>query len=86
MEKNFNISKNNLPLKEFLEGVHEFKEGSWKIEEWASALDLEMSQVDSGPASIEKLNEVAAARTKRIQNDLEQFVRGTKTRIDVVAV
>ena len=83
LEKNFNISKSNLPLKEFLQGVHEFKEGTWTIEAWASALDLEMSQVDSGQASVEKLSELATDRTKKIQNDLEQFVRGTKTRIDL---
>jgi hypothetical protein len=83
LEKNFNVSKNDRPLKEFLEGVHEFKESVWKIEDWASALDLDNSQVDSGPTPINTLNEVTEARTRKIQNDLEQFVRGTKTRIDL---
>ena len=52
LEKNFNISKSNRPLKEFLEGVYEFKEGKLTIEEWATALDLKMSQIDSANTPI----------------------------------
>src|ERR1700731_4607532 len=58
LEKNFNISKSNRPLKEFLQGVYEFKEGKWTIEEWARALDLGIPLVDSGEAPIEELGEL----------------------------
>ena len=61
LEKNFNISKSNRSLKDFLEGVHEFREGKWKIEEWANALSLEMPQVDSDDVSLEKLSELIAS-------------------------
>jgi hypothetical protein len=85
LEKNFNISKSNRPLKEFLQGVYEFKEGKWTIEEWARALDLGIPLVDSGEAPIEELGELVAARTQKMRSDLEQFVRGTRSRVDVSA-
>jgi hypothetical protein len=37
LEKNFNISKSNKPLNEFLQGVHEFKDGQLTIASWAAA-------------------------------------------------
>jgi hypothetical protein len=83
LEKNFNISKSNRPLKEFLEGVYEFKEGKLTIEEWATALDLKMSQIDSANTPIEVLRSLFADRTQKIRADLEQFVRGIKVRIDL---
>jgi len=83
LEKNFNISKSSKPLKEFLEGVHEFEKGELTVEEWASALDLEMPQLDSANTSIDVLRGLFAQRTQKIRSDVEQFVRGTKTRIDL---
>ena len=83
LEKNFNISKSNRPPKEFLEGVYEFKEGKLTIEEWATALDLKMSQIDSANTPIEVLRSLFADRTQKIRADLEQFVRGIKVRIDL---
>ena len=83
LEKNFNISKSNKPLKKFLEQVHEFKDGQTKIEEWATALELTMPQVDSANTAADVLRTLFAERTKKIRGDLEQFVRGTKARIDV---
>ncbi len=83
LEKNFNISKSNRPLREFLENVHEFKEGTCTLEDWATALDLKMPQVDSATAPIEVLRNLFTERTQKIRSDLEQFVRGTKARIDL---
>ncbi|WP_316170076.1 DUF262 domain-containing protein [Bradyrhizobium sp. SZCCHNRI1058] len=85
MEKNFNISKSKRPLKDFLEGVYEFKNGKYTIGEWASALDIQMPQVDSVGTAITELAELIARRTKTIQSDLEHFIRGTKVRVDVPA-
>lgn len=83
LEKNFNISKSNKPLKQFLEGVHEFKAGTVTVEEWATALDLKMSQVDSANTAVDVLRELFTDRTQKIRDDLEQFVRGTVARIDL---
>jgi hypothetical protein len=83
LEKNFNISKSNKSLKDFLEGVHEFKEGTFTIEEWAAALDLKMPQVDSANTAVAVLRSLFTERTQTIRADLEQFVRGMKARIDI---
>jgi hypothetical protein len=83
LEKNFNISKSNRSLKEFLEGVHDFKEGRFTVEEWATALDLKMPQVDSANTAVEVLCPLFTERTQKIRGDLEQFVRGMKNRIDI---
>jgi hypothetical protein len=83
LEKNFNISKSNKPLKEFLEGVHEFKEGECTIESWATALDLEMPQVDSSDTPIASLLDLFTQRTQKIKRDLEEFVRGKAARTDI---
>jgi hypothetical protein len=85
LEKNFNISKSNRALKEFLLGVHEFKEGVLTIEEWAAALDLQMPQVDSATTAVDVLGSLFADRTQKIRGDLEQFARGMKARIDLQA-
>lgn len=83
LEKNFNIVKGKHPLKYFLDDVHEFKQGIHSVEAWASALDLDMPLVDSANVSIEVLQSLIAERTSKIRADLEQFVRGTKLRVDL---
>jgi hypothetical protein len=83
LEKNFNISKSNKPLKNFLQDVHEFKNGERTIESWAAPLDLEMSQVDPLNISVESLLDIFTKRTQKIKRDLEDFVRGKTIRIDL---
>jgi len=83
LEKNFNISKSNKPLKDFLEEIHEFKEGVLTINDWATALDLKLSQIDSGNSPAEELRSLFTERTQKIRSDLEEFVHGTKIRIDL---
>jgi len=83
LEKNFNISKSNSTLKNFLESVHEFKEQKLKLPDWAAALDLDMAQVDCGATSAEALQKLFGARTQKIRADLERFIRGTGNRVDL---
>jgi len=83
LEKNFNISTSNKPLKQFLEGIHEFRAGTITVEEWTTALDLKTPQVDSANSAVNVLRSLFTERTQKIRGDLEQFVRGTKTRIDL---
>jgi hypothetical protein len=70
-------------LKQFLEGVHESKAGTVTVEQCAPALDLKMPQVDSANTAIDILRPLFAERTQKISGDLEQFIRGTKLRIDL---
>jgi hypothetical protein len=83
LKKNLNISKSNKPLKTFLENVHEFKAGTITVEEWATALALKMPQVDSADTEVNLLTALFTERGQQIRGDLEQFVRGTKARIDI---
>jgi hypothetical protein len=81
LEKNLTISKSDKPLKQFLEGVHEFKAKTVTVEEWATALDLKMPQVDSANTALDILRALSAERTQKIRGDLEQFIRGTKSEL-----
>jgi hypothetical protein len=85
LEKNFNISKSNSPLKEFLDGVYEFKEGKLELADWAAALDLDMGQVDCSSTPVDQLQVLFSGRAQKIRNDLEKFIRGIKDRIDLDA-
>jgi Protein of unknown function (DUF1524) len=85
LEKNFNISKSNSTLKSFLEGVHEFKDKTLKLEDWAAALDLNMAQVDCSTTPVETLQKLFSARSQKIRSDLEKFIRGASNRIDLDA-
>jgi hypothetical protein len=83
LEKNFNISKSNKTLKQFLESVHEFVHGTFTIDVWGESLSLEMPQIDCTDTSVETLAEMFEIRTRTIKADLEQFVRGAKKRVDI---
>lgn len=83
LEKNFNISKSAKPMKDFLEGIHEFKQKHPTIPDWATALDLNMAQVDSAATAPDVLRELFAERSAKIRAELEEFVRGTKLRVDL---
>ena len=48
LEKSFNISKSDRSLKDFLKDVHEFKEGTSDMREWAKALLIVEPLLDPG--------------------------------------
>jgi Protein of unknown function DUF262 len=83
LEKNFNISKSNTSLKAFLDGVHEFSTGMLDMTSWASALDLDMAQVDCSTTPVDVLQRLFSARSERIRGDLSEFIRGTRDRVDL---
>jgi hypothetical protein len=83
LEKNFNISKSSRTLGEFLAEVYEFKLDSSLIDGWAQALELPMTQVECRKTSLKDLDEGFKKRTASIRATLEQFVRGSLTRVDL---
>lgn len=83
LEKNFNISKGKGSLKAFLDGVRKIKDSVVTIDDWAKGMELDMMLVDSSHADLLALDRLIVERTQRIRSDLEQFVRGTKRRVDV---
>jgi hypothetical protein len=84
LKKNFNISKSNATLKSFLDRVHEFCQGELEVETWATALSMDMAQVDCASSSIELLLQLFTARSQQMRSDLEEFIRGVKGRVDLV--
>jgi hypothetical protein len=86
LEKNFNISKSNATLKGFLDGVYEFKDEKLVLSDWATAMDLDMAQVDCAATPIDRLQALFSARSQMIRDDLEKFVRGKKDRCDLETV
>ncbi len=83
LEKNFNISKGVQTLKSFLCEVEEFKKGPWTLRTWAKALTIPDSILDPSATDVDSLVEAIDARDKAIRDDLIQFVKGTKTRVDM---
>jgi hypothetical protein len=98
LAKSFNISKSDKSLRSFMEQVHEFKEGKVELSSWALALQLENPMLDgtrntsdqSGsalpdgtPASSDEIVAAIKKRDTAIRIELVEFVKGTKTRMDL---
>jgi hypothetical protein len=83
LEKTFNISKSDKTLRSFMEQVHEFKEGKVELSSWAQALGLEDSMLDAAAAATDVIVQAIQTRDKAIRAELVEFVKGTKTRVDL---
>ena len=83
LEKTFNISKSDKTLRAFMEQVHEFKEGKVSLSSWAEALGLEGSMLDAAAAATDTIVQAIETRDKAIRAELVEFVKGTKTRVDL---
>lgn len=83
LEKTFNISKSDKSLRAFMEQVHEFKEGKVVLSSWAQALGLGNAMVDARAADTDAVVQAIEKRDKAIRADLVEFVKGTKTRVDL---
>jgi len=83
LEKTFNISKSDKTLRSFMEQVHEFKEGKVELSSWAQALGLEDSMLDADAAATDAIVQAIQTRDKAIRTELVEFVKGTKTRVDL---
>jgi hypothetical protein len=84
LEKSFNIVKGKHSLGHFLKNVHEFVSGAQNRDDWGAALSLLPEMIDSDTNPLAELRRLIEERTKTMKNDLEGFVRGSKTRVDVV--
>jgi len=82
LEKSFNISKNDQPMWNFLEDVHEFKQGTFTRQEWQAALSLNDAMTSPDGASLTDLKDAIQARDLLIRNELKEFIRGSKYRVD----
>ena len=84
LEKNFNISKSDKPLKSFLSQIHEIREKKIRMDAWCAALDIPNALLEPDVASVDEIAQAIESRDGEIRADLTDFVRGTKVRVDVV--
>lgn len=76
LEKNFNISKSDKSLLEFLGEVHEIGSGKLPIAEWQESLLIKAAQLDPANHTADEVRAEIDARTARIKEELRAFVRG----------
>jgi hypothetical protein len=83
LEKTFNISKSDKTLRQFMEQIHEFKDGKVELTSWAQALMLEDSMLDPSAATTDSISQAIQTRDAAMRAELVDFVEGTKSRVDL---
>lgn len=83
LEKTFNISKSDRPLKGFLQEVHEFKKGKIKLADWAQAFGLPDCLLDPATAAVQDIKQAIDQRDGQMRQELTEFVQGARTRKDI---
>lgn len=78
MEKNFNISKSDGKLTDFLAKIHEFKSGLLTITAWCDPLGVTPPLLDPTTAGVDAVLAAIDARTQVMKTELKAFVRGEK--------
>ncbi len=82
LDKSFNISKSDEPMWNFLQEVHEFKEGKIKREEWEMALSLSETLTAPNASTLTDIKRALQTRDALIRKDLADFIAGSKHRMD----
>jgi hypothetical protein len=82
LEKTFNISKSDEPMWNFLEDVHEFKEGQLQRHEWEEALALSETLTSPDNSNLADIKNAVQTRDALIRRDLTDFIAGRKHRVD----
>jgi len=84
LEKGFNISKGKQPAKDFLDEIHEFKEGKLDFEEWCSGLGVTKEMLQANQFPVDAVVAAIMARDMAVRDELIEFVKGQKARVDVI--
>ena len=82
LEKNFNISKSNRPLSDWLDEIDSMGDEVVR-NEWLDSFHID--ECMSGPAnrSLTELVETFEARTEAIRKEMVEYVRGERERVDI---
>jgi hypothetical protein len=83
LEKNFNISKSDKPLKSFLSQIHEVRDNEISIDEWCAALAISQPLLNPDVAGVDDIRDAIDNRDRDMKADLADFIRGLKVRVDV---
>jgi hypothetical protein len=82
LEKSFNISKSDKPMRDFLEKVHEFKNKITQMADWEKALSLAPEMTAPDKAAFADIKSAIETRDILIRKDLVEFIGGQKYRVD----
>lgn len=83
LEKAFNISKGKQAAKDFLDQIHEFKTGKLSHDEWCAALSVTKEMLQANQFPVDAVAAAITARDKAVRDELVEFVKGQKARVDV---
>jgi len=83
MDKSFNISKSDEPMRHFLQQVHEFKDGKVKIADWENALALPTELTSPEKSTFAEIKKAIQNRDALIRKDLVDFIGGKIFRSDI---
>ena len=84
LDKSFNISKSDKPMRSFLQEVHEFKDGKIQMADWETALSLNSTMTAPDGFSLSDIKKAAQTRDALIRKDLINFIEGQKHRVDQI--
>jgi hypothetical protein len=82
LDKSFNISKSDEPMRHFLQQVHEFADGKVQMDDWETALSLNSTLTLPNEAAFTDIKKAIHARDALIRKDLTDFIGGQKNRVD----
>lgn len=82
LDKSFNISKSDKPMRHFLEQVHEFKKGEVQMGDWETALSLTSTLTLPDGVAFADIKSAIQTRDALIRKDLIEFIGGQKHRVD----
>lgn len=82
LDKSFNISKSDKPMRHFLQQVHEFKDGKVQMTDWEAALSLTSTLTLPEESAFADIKKAVQTRDALIRKDLIEFIGGQKHRVD----
>lgn len=82
LDKSFNISKSDEPMRHFLQEVHEFKDNKIQITDWETSLSLPFTMTAPEKATFLDIKKAIQDRDTLIRKDLIDFVNGKLCRVD----
>lgn len=82
LDKSFNISKSDEPMRALLEKVHEFETGKVQMADWEAALKLPPALTSPDKSTFADIKEAIKERDALIRKELIEFIGGQKHRVD----
>lgn len=84
LEKTFNISKGTISLRSFLEKTYEIQNGKTSLEKLSKALIIDNCLMEPTSHNINKIIKELKKRDLIIRDELQEFIKGKKSRVDVI--